>query len=396
MAEIFVCVIMGFLAGNTKLRRIVRWSKRHVEELRGYMPFPNGIPSVSTMSRMLAAVDEDMVSLSIMNWVGEILNTRGIHIAIDGKGLRAAARKIRGERTPYILNAIDVASGLVIGQLAIKEKGSEMAAIPALLELIEMEGSTVTIDAIGTTEKIMDAVCKRGGDFVLQVKKNCPALYDELMKLFDGLEKDLESDREGFQNRYESCYSEIESSEKNRERNEYRKCQSYSDAEGLKAIQEERPHVVCVGRLCQIRILAIKDPSGNDTTPGLKEFLENGSSRQPKPTSGDGLDDDIQKTGLIASRVMDAREMSEYKRHHWAVENRLHYVLDETFGEDKSAIRLGKNTASVLRKCAYNLARMIQMDAPKERKYIPDVIDDVRQDLEIALKKIFEPIPSQY
>lgn len=385
---------MGLLTGNTKLRRIVRWSKRHIGELRRYLPFPNGIPSVSTMSRMLAAVDEDMVSLSIMNWIGEILNTRGIHIAIDGKGLRAAAHKIRDERTPYILNAIDAASGLVVGQLAIREKSSEISAIPELVELIEIDGSTVTVDAIGTTEKIMDAICDRGGDFVLQVKRNCPALYDELMELFNGLEKDRETDREKFQSRYGGCYSETKNHEKNRERNEYRKYQSYSD--GLKAIQEDRPHVMCVGRLSQVRILQIRDSSGKDVTPALKEFLKKGSRKQPKPTSGDRLGDDIQKAGLVASRVMDAEELMRYKRRHWAVENRLHYVLDETFGEDKSTIRMGKNTMSVLRKCAYNIARLLQMEDPKKRKHIPDVIDDVRDNLEIGLKKIFNPIPSQY
>ena len=65
--------------------------------LRKYLPFPNGVPSVSTMSRVLSAVDEEMVSLALVNWIGGILNTRGIHIAVDGKGLWAAARKVRGE-----------------------------------------------------------------------------------------------------------------------------------------------------------------------------------------------------------------------------------------------------------------------------------------------------------
>ncbi len=106
---------MGLLAGKTKLRRIVRWGKRHLAELRRHVSFPNGAPSVSTMSRVLAAVDEEMVSLALTNWIGEIYNTRGIHIAIDGKGLRAAARKVRDEKTPYILNAVNVASKLVVG-----------------------------------------------------------------------------------------------------------------------------------------------------------------------------------------------------------------------------------------------------------------------------------------
>ena len=385
---------MGLLAGKTKLRRIVRWSRGHLEQLRRYMPFPNGVPSVPTMSRVLAAVDEDMVSLALMNWIGEISSTRGIHIAIDGKGLRAAAHKVRDGRTPYILNAIDAASRLVVGQLAIREKTNEAATIPMLVEMIGMEGSTVTVDAAGATGDIMEAVHGGGGDFVLQVKRNCPALYAELMALFDGLAEDQKKDEGKFWARYGSCYTEAKCAEKNRERHEYRSCQSYSDAERLKAIQEERPHIACVGRASQVRILMVQDEGGNDITPSLAEFLKNGSRKQPKPV--DGENDGIQGEGLVSSKVLTAEELLDYKRQHWAVENGLHYVLDETFGEDKCTIRKGKNTMSALRKCAYNIARLLQMEAPEGRSYIPDVIDDICDDLEIGLKMVFRAIPSRY
>ncbi|EOS39361.1 hypothetical protein C808_01782 [Lachnospiraceae bacterium M18-1] len=198
---------MGLLAGKTKLRRIVRWSKRNLAELQRHLPFPNGVPSVSTMSRMLVAVDEEMVALALTNWIGEIYNTRGIHIAIDGKGLRAAARKVREEKTPYILNAIDVASKLVIGQLVIQGKANEMTAIPELMELLEIKGSTITIDAIGATGNILNAIHDNGWEFVLQVKKNCPELYAELMRLFEGLSEDRENDPKGFQDKYGNDYS---------------------------------------------------------------------------------------------------------------------------------------------------------------------------------------------
>lgn len=387
---------MGLLAGRTKLRRIVRWCRSHLDELRRHMPFPNGVPSLSTMSRMLGEVDADMVSLAIINWTGEISDTRGIHIAIDGKGLRAAAHKVRDERTPYILNAIDVASRLVIAQLTIQEKTNEAATIPALMDLIEMEGSVVTIDAVGATQNIMDAVCNNGGDFVLQVKKNCPALYDELMALFNGLAKEQEAEGEAFQNKYGASYSEARTSEKNRERYEYRECQSYSKADGIRALQEERPHIACVGRTKQVRILQVQDSQGNDITPSLENFLKEGSRKQPRPASGDSLDDDIQMAGLVSSRVLSAEELMEYKRQHWVVENGLHYVLDEVFGEDKSTIKKGKNTMSVLRRCAYNIARLLQMESFAGREYIPDVIDDVCDDLEIGFRMIFQPIPSHY
>lgn len=384
---------MGLLAGKTKLRRIARWGKRHLEELRGHMPFPNGVPSVSTMSRVLAAVDEEMVSLALINWIGEVFNTRGIHIAIDGKGLRAAARKVRDEKTPYILNAIDTASKLVIGQLVIHGKANEMTAVPELVELLEIEGSTITIDAIGATENIMNAIHGNGGEFVLQVKKNCPELYAELMGLFEGISEDKENNPEEFQDKYGSHYSEAKTAEKNRERYEYRTIQSYSDAGG---IQESHPYIASVGRGKQVRILQVQDDYGNDITPCLAEFLEKGSKKQPKQTETEGMGHDAEWFGLAASKVLDAKEMLDYKRKHWAIENGLHYVLDETFGEDKSTIRLGKNTMSLLRKCAYNIARLLQMENPEEQGGIPDIIDNVCDNLEIGLQMIFRPIPSRY
>lgn len=384
---------MGLLAGKTKLRRIVRWSKRHLEELRRYLPFPNGVPSVSTMSRVLAAIDEEMVSLALVNWIGESFHTRGIHIAIDGKGLRAAARKVRDEKTPYILNAVDVASKLVIGQLVIHEKTNEMAAVPELVGLLEIEGSTITMDAIGATENIMNAIHDNGGEFVLQVKKNCPELYAELMRLFGGLLKDREADPKEFCDKYERYYSEASTMEKNRERYEYRTSQAYIDPDG---IQEKRPYIASVGRIKQVRIMQIQDDAGNDITPSLKEFLKEGSKKHPRPETEEGTEPDAEWFGLVASKALDAKEMLDYKRQHWAVENSLHYVLDETFGEDKSTIKKGKNTMSILRKCAYNIARLLQMEKPEGQGSIPDIIDDVCDNLDIGFRKIFCPIPSQY
>lgn len=360
------------------------------------MPFPNGVPSLATMSRVLAAVDGEMVSLALINWTGEILSTKGIHIAIDGKGLRAAAHKVRDERTPYIINAIDTVSRLVVAQLAIEEKTNEAATIPALMDLIGIDGSVVTIDAVGATENIMDAICNNRGDFVLQVKRNCPALHQELMALFDGLAVEQESDEKAFQSKYGASYSEVKTFEKNRERYEYRECQSYSDVDGMKALQEARPHIACVGRSKQVRIQQVQDRMGKDITPSLEDFLKEGSQKQPKPVSGENLGDDIQMAGLISSRILNAEDLMRYKRQHWEVENGLHYVLDEVFGEDKSTIRKGKYTMSVLRKCAYNIVRLLQMEASAGREYIPDVIDDVCDNLELGFRMLFQPIPSYY
>ncbi len=111
------------------------------------------------------------------------------------------------------------------------------------------------------------AIHDNEGEFVLQVKKNCPALYEEVMELFNGLSEEQENDKKGFLDKYGDHYSEIETSEKNRERYEYRKCQSYSDPDGIKGLQEEPPHVASVGRMFQVRIMQVQDEFGNDITP---------------------------------------------------------------------------------------------------------------------------------
>ena len=393
-AEIMLCIVIGFLNGKTTLRRIKRWCDRHIGELRKYSAFAGGIASISTMSRLLRDIDEELLSLHFMCWVGEILNTKGIHIAIDGKGLRAAANKLRDERTPYILNALDVATKLVVGQLAIHEKTNEMTAIPELLRLMEIEGSTITIDAIGATWNIMEQIVGYGGDFVLQVKKNCPNLYQEIMALFAGMTSLEKEDPEKFEKQNRKHYDDFHQSEHNRDRYEYRTAAVYFNEADMKAFQEERPHINCIGIIEQIRIRQINDESGNDITPSLPEFLKNGSKKQPKPVTGDGMDDDIQRIGVITSRVMTAKTMAKYKRDHWAVENSLHYVLDETFGEDRCTVRKGKNALAVLRKCAYNIVRLLQLWELSDEKLVKDVIDDLQDNFDLVAKYVFRPIPS--
>ena len=335
-----------------------------------------------------------MASLAVMNWICAITDTRGIHIAIDGKGLRAAAGKIKGERTPYILNAIDVATRLVIGQLAIREKTNEMTAIPELIEMLEIEESTITIDAIGTTGTVMDSIDKKDGYFLLQVKKNCPLLYEELMDLFDDLRKLKEDDGDAFERVSGETYGEHKTSEKNRERYEHRKVEYYEGKEWIEYFQEERPSIKSVGRTSQVRILVVQDAEGKDVTPSLEEFLANGSIRQPIVTVGDGFKDVVQKAGLVSNRKMSAEEMMKYHRNHWKIEDSLHYVLDETFREDKCTVKKGKNALSMLRKCAYNIARLLQIENPEGRPYIPDVLDDIADDFELAAKYVFRPVPA--
>jgi len=385
-------IVLGFLAGKTPLRRIVKWAKRNRKKLEKHLALKNGIPSLSTFSRIACRIDEELLSLVFTDWIGNILSTKGIHIVIDGKALRAAAEKIKDKKAPYILNALDAATNLVIAQIPIPEKTNEMTAIPKLLELLDITGSTVTIDAIGATEAILSMIDEKNGYFVQQIKKNCPATYQEIQDIFRELEK--EADQEKFGNK--GHYSEYSSCEKNRERVEYREVKCYTNDEAIGKIRKELPFICSIASSCQVRIPKEIDADGNDVTPDKETFLKQGSRKCPKPTEGDELTDQIQKVGLVSNHVLTAEEFARYKRDHWRIENCLHYVLDEDFLEDKSTARKSKNVLSVLRKTAYNIIRLMQTDASKDRELVIDVIDEITDDFSIALKWVFDPIPSFY
>ena len=356
----------------------------------------NGIPSLSTFSRITGVIDEELLSLAFTDWIGNILNTKGIHIVIDGKALRAAAEKIKEKKAPYILNALDATTDLVIAQIPISEKTNEITAIPKLLELLDITGSTITIDAIGATEAILSMIDEKDGYFVQQIKKNCPATYQEIQNVFEELEKEKEADPEKFGKENKGRYSEYSSCEKNRERVEYREMKCYTNDDAIGKIRKELPFICSVASSCQIRIPKEIDADGNDMTPDKETFLKQGSRKCPKPTEGDELTDQIQRVGLVSNHVLTAEEFARYKRDHWRIENCLHYVLDEDFLEDKSTARKSKNVLSVLRKTAYNIIRLMQIDAPKDRKLVIDVIDEITDDFSIVLKWIFDPIPSFY
>lgn len=139
--------------------------------MREYLPLKNGIASPSTACRLLSGIDEELFALEFMEWIGEIMDTKGIHLAVDGKALRAGMEKVKDFRAPMILNAVDAATGLVAAQMPIKNKDCEIKAIPELLKLLDIKGSVVTADAVGTQTQIMEQILSQEGHFVLMVKR---------------------------------------------------------------------------------------------------------------------------------------------------------------------------------------------------------------------------------
>lgn len=351
-------MIIAYVTGHTTFKRAVRWCERHLSDLRKYMKLENGIASAPTMSRMLSGIDEELFLYAFMEWIGEILHTRGRHLAIDGKALRAATSKVSCGRCPMLMHAIDVATGLVMAQLPIQFKDAEISTIPDLLKLLELQNSIVTIDAIGTQTNIMKSIDSLGGHFVLMVKKNQMATYQEIIELFSNIEtKPYDFDKDII-----NTFDRYKTFEKNRDRYEYRDYRVINDTSYISRSKTDWPFIKTVGYVKQTRILVVRDQYGNDITPSESQFLKKGSIRQTAPVTGDSENSDIQVVGMISDLELKAKDMGKYKRDHWVIENTLHHVLDDTFREDRSPAKKSKNNLSLIRKFAYNILRLFKID----------------------------------
>lgn len=127
------------------------------------MKFKYGIALPSTITRMLCGIDEELASYAFMEWAGEIADSRNTHLAIDGKALYGATERTKGETTPMLLNVVETVRGLILAQLPVDSKTNEITVIPELLKLLDISGSIVTIDAVGTQTAIMEQIHEQGG-----------------------------------------------------------------------------------------------------------------------------------------------------------------------------------------------------------------------------------------
>lgn len=394
-AEILTYLAAGYLAGRDSVRRCLQWCRNHIDFLRQHLELENGIASPATVSRILGNIDEEIFCLAFIEWMTGILNTKGINIAIDGKALRGSTEKIRNRKTPYILNAIDTATALVIAQLPIAEKENEITAIPKLLKLLNIQESLVTIDAVGTVQSVIDTINEKEADYLLTVKKGNPLTYQETKEMFAELGKENEriTAHPGQTMTYEKqmdSYDVFKTTEKNRSRMEYRTMQICHNTD-LITLCKKQKEIKTVGWLEQIRIPMEKDKDGKDITPAYEDFIKNGTVRRPRITTGDDLTDDIHQVGLISSREMSAQETLKIKRDHWKIENSLHYVLDDLFREDRSSARKSKNNLAVIRKIAYNLLR-IAILREKTESGPTEMRDQFNDDLTLIEKYAFRGI----
>lgn len=321
LLDIIIIAICGVICGADSWVDIELFGKTKIDWLKTFLRLPNGIPSHDTFGRVFAALNPEEFESSFMEWVQAINQlTQGQVIAIDGKQLRGSHDIGIGKNAIYMVSAWATENQLVLGQRKVDDKSNEITAIPKLLKLLEVKGCIVMVDAIGTQTKIAKTIIEQGGDYVLAVKENQGHLYEDIHELF--------ADNQQFN--YEGIpHSYAKTVNKEHGRIEIRQCWTISDPEYLANIRDLK------------------------RWEGIQTLVMILSERRI------GDESEVQDRYFISSLKSNAEKILRAKRSYWGIENRLHWVLDIAFNEDRSRVR--KDNApqnfAVLRHMALNLLK---------------------------------------
>lgn len=179
--NILVMAIIAVICGADTWNNIEEYCCAKEEWLSRFLDLEHGIPSHDTFNRVISAIDSEHFEKCFIQWVGELIKVTDVQeiVNIDGKTIRGA--KEYGNKSPiHMVSAWVHMNNLVLGQVKVDEKSNEITAIPTLLEVLSLQGSIVTIDAMGCQKSIAEQIIESGADYVLAVKNNQEQLYENI------------------------------------------------------------------------------------------------------------------------------------------------------------------------------------------------------------------------
>lgn len=184
LLDISIITICAVVCGAEGWVAVEEFGKSNREWLSRFLDLPAGIPSHDTFGRVFARIDPEQFQHCFLSWLRAMQVRRPDVIAIDGKTHRGSHDRSTGKPMLHLVRAWATENRLVLGHVAVDEKSNEITAIPALLELLDLRGSTVTIDALGCQSAITEQIVARGGNYVLALKGNHRRLYADVSALF--------------------------------------------------------------------------------------------------------------------------------------------------------------------------------------------------------------------
>ena len=317
LEEILLLCLLAVLAGAAAFTDIARFGEKKLALLRRFRPFANGTPAHDHLGDIFATLDAEAFRRCFVAWVATLLNAPAEVVAIDGKTSRRSGSKKNSKEPIHMVSAFAARQRLVLGQMAVAEKSNEIVAIPALLDMMAIEGAVVTIDAMGCQRSIAKKIIDKKADYIIALKGNQGTLHDDV-KVFAAEQK-----ANAFK---DTTISRHETVDGDHGRIETRTYTAIHDVEWL----QERHN-----------------------WPGLAGVVMVESQReiQGKVTQ--------EIRFYITSLVLLANAIGPMIRDHWAIENGLHWILDMVFRDDECRVRTENAPANftTLKHMANNLVR---------------------------------------
>lgn len=313
--DIITVTILAVLCGADDWVEVNFWGKANLSWLQERGICLNGIPSHDTFSRFFRFVDPDAFEKCFISWTQKISKIIGGIIALDGKKLCNSGSG--DEQAIHLVSAFSVENDIVLGQLATEAKSNEITAFPELINLLDLKEATVTIDAAGCQKEIASQIRDKGGDYVLALKGNQGSLHAEVESYFNQALQVTPDEA--------NCDQYI-NEEKSRGRHETREVWTTNQLDWLPQVNEWKDlnSIVC---LKSTRVI-----KGKET---------------------------IELRYYISSLQGDAWKIGHAIRSHWSIENKLHWQLDVSYGEDDCKVRKdnGAENFSVIRRATLNLLK---------------------------------------
>jgi predicted transposase YbfD/YdcC len=318
LINIVTIALCAVIAGADDFVTIAAWGRHKRAWLARFLDLSGGIPSHDRFNAVFKAIKPAEFERCLLSWITSLHEvTAGQLVAIDGKTLRQSFDKADAKSAIHMVSAWATANHISLGQVVVDEKSNEITAIPELLELLEISGALVTIDAMGCQVEIAEKIVEGKADYVLAVKGNQPTLHAGIADFF------LEHMEDDFARVKISRHETIEKGHGRAEHRTYYVCDAPEDLPDR-------------GRWKGLKRIGV---AISDTMRGGKSC------------------DDVRY--YITSKRLNARGFGAAVRGHWSIENSLHWQLDMSFGEDRSRIRKGHADANfaVVRRMALSLLK---------------------------------------